>query len=87
MNIHNISTESPANMEITWGHCPRVPKENGGLHGMMGLWGHWEFGTMGFLDHGTLEPWYFWTRELYALVLEKKDYIVTFICLNSVYIM
>ena len=26
-----ISKKSPANMEITWGQCPRVPKENGGL--------------------------------------------------------
>ena len=31
INIHTSSLKSPANMEITWGHCPRVPKENGGL--------------------------------------------------------
>ena len=31
INISNISSKSPANMEITWGHCPHVPKESGGL--------------------------------------------------------
>jgi hypothetical protein len=30
-NILNIPTKSPTRFEITWGQCPRVPKENGGL--------------------------------------------------------
>ena len=36
LHIHNISTKSPANIEITWGQCPCVPKENGGQVG--GWW-------------------------------------------------
>ena len=38
VNIHyklkmytNFLPKSPANMKITWGQCPHVPKENGGL--------------------------------------------------------
>ena len=31
INIHNISTKSPANIEITWGQCPNIPTANGGL--------------------------------------------------------
>ena len=31
--VQNIYTKSPANVEITWGQCPHVPKENGGLRG------------------------------------------------------
>ena len=31
INIYIIPPKSPAKIEITWGHCPRVPKENGGL--------------------------------------------------------
>ena len=26
INTHNISTKSPAKIEITWGQCPHVPK-------------------------------------------------------------
>ena len=33
--MNHISTKSPANMEITRGQCPRVPKENGGLAGIL----------------------------------------------------
>ena len=38
INIHNISSKSPVNMEITWGQCPRVPKENGGLRTTLSDW-------------------------------------------------
>jgi hypothetical protein len=28
---NNISTKLPANMEMAWGQCLCIPKENGGL--------------------------------------------------------
>jgi hypothetical protein len=40
INMHNISTKSPANMEIIWRQCPHVPMDNGGLVGDIQLSWH-----------------------------------------------